>query len=76
MVLCMGDLPGTKSLLDSGLVDTDHVNTVTAFVIDTEARYGCGSDHALLIAKIIFGQKHSVNPTTKTFNVLPGDIGS
>ena len=54
-------LPGTKSLLDYGLVDTDHVSTVTAFVIDAEARYGCGSDHALLIAKLIFGLKPSVN---------------
>ena len=53
--------PGTQSLLDYGLVDADHVNTVTSFVIDAEARYSCGSDHALLIAKIIFGLKPSVN---------------
>ena len=40
--------PGTKSLLDYGLIDHDHVNTVTSFVIDENARYEAGSDHALL----------------------------
>ena len=40
--------PGTKSLLDYGLVDNDHVNCVTSFVIDEDARYSAGSDHALL----------------------------
>ena len=40
--------PGTKSLLDYGLVDNDHVNCVTSFVIDEDARYAAGSDHALL----------------------------
>ena len=41
-------LPGTKSLLDYGLVDTEHSHTVTSFVIDENARFSCGSDHALL----------------------------
>ena len=41
-------LPGSNSLLDYGLIDGDHVNNVTSFVIDEEARYKCGSDHALL----------------------------
>ena len=40
--------PGTKSLLDYRLIDPDHVNTVTSFVIDENARYEAGSDHALL----------------------------
>ena len=40
--------PGTKSLLDYGLVDNDHVHSVTSFVIDEDARYSAGSDHALL----------------------------
>ena len=40
--------PGTKSLLDYGLVDNDHVHNVTSFVIDEDARYSAGSDHALL----------------------------
>ena len=39
---------GSQSLLDYGLVDNDHVNTVTSFVIDEDARYDAGSDHALL----------------------------
>ena len=39
---------GSRSLLDYGLIDSDHVNTVTSFVIDEDARYEAGSDHALL----------------------------
>ena len=46
---------GRRSLLDYGLIDDDHVGTVSSFVIDEDARYACGSDHALLEAKIIFG---------------------
>ena len=41
-------LPGTKSLLDYGLIDTEHSHSVTSFVIDEDARFSCGSDHALL----------------------------
>ena len=47
--------PDSKSLLDYGLVDGDHVNTVTSFVIDEAARYDCGSDHALLECDIVLG---------------------
>jgi hypothetical protein len=54
-------MKGTKSLLDYGMVDNEHINTVTSFVIDSDARHGCGSDHALLIAKLLFGEKPSVN---------------
>ena len=54
-------LPGTGALLDYGLIDDDHVNTVTSFVIDEQARYDCGSDHALLIAKLVFGAKNSTS---------------
>ena len=46
---------GRRSLLDYGLIDDDHVETVSSFVIDEDARFACGSDHALLEAKIIFG---------------------
>ena len=46
---------GKKSLLDYGLVDSDHTNTVTSFVIDEEARYGCGSDQSLLECTLQFG---------------------
>ena len=52
---------GSKSLLDYGMIDPDHVANVTSFTIDEEARYGCGSDHALLIAKLVFGESASVN---------------
>ena len=33
--------------MDYGLIDNDHVNTVISFVINEDARYSCGSDHAL-----------------------------
>ena len=54
-------LPGTKSLLDYGLIDGDHVNTVTSFVIDEHARFDCGADHALLIVELLFGSTPSAN---------------
>ena len=47
----------SKSLLDYGLINSENVNSVTSFVIDAEARHSCGSDHALLIAKIKFCDK-------------------
>ena len=43
-----GNREGSKSLLDYGAIDNDHVHTVTSFTIDENARYSCGSDHALL----------------------------
>ena len=46
--------PGTRSLLDYGLIDGDHSNTVTSFVIDEQARYAMGSDHALLECEVEF----------------------
>ena len=49
--------PGTKSLLDFGLIDHDFANTVTSFVIDEEARYEAGSDHALLECNLEFGTR-------------------
>ena len=48
-------LSGTNSLLDYGLVDNDHVNCVTSFIIDEQARVECGSDHALLECEIVLG---------------------
>ena len=50
-----GSQAGSKSLLDYGLVDVDHVNTVSSFIIDQDARHECGSDHALLECEIILG---------------------
>ena len=52
--------PGTRSLLDYGLIDGDHSNTVTSFVIDEEARYAAGSDHALLECDVEFGARPKV----------------
>ena len=50
-----GGPPKSESLLDYGLIDNEHVHTVSSFVIDDEARYACGSDHALLECEIILG---------------------
>ena len=36
------------SLLDYGLIDGAHIQKVTSFNIDTDARFDCNSDHALL----------------------------
>ena len=52
--------PGTRSLLDYGLIDGDHSNTVTSFVIDEQARYAMGSDHALLECELVFGMRPKV----------------
>ena len=43
-----------ESILDYGLVDADHVDYVSSFVIDSDARYECGSDHALLTVNVAF----------------------
>ena len=53
--------PGTRSLLDYGLIDNDHVNTVTSFVIDEEGRHEAGSDHAILECTLASGARPKVN---------------
>ena len=65
---------GSQSLLDYGLVDSSHVNTVTSFVIDAEARYDCGSDHALLLASFVFGERPKITwefQDVLRFNITP-----
>ena len=57
-------LPGSRSLLDYGLVDGDHQDTVTSFIIDEDARFDCGSDHALLECDMEFGAR----PKVKTWS--------
>ena len=52
--------PGTKSLLDYGLIDGEHINTVTSFVIDEDSRFDAGSDHALLECTLLFGDRPKV----------------
>ena len=56
---CSGE-PGTRSLLDYGLIDKDHTHLVTSFVIDENARFGCGSDHALLTCDLKLGARPKV----------------
>ena len=59
----MGDnnCPQTGSLLDYGLIDTEHVSTCTSFTIDSDARFDCGSDHALLECDIVLGSSPHAN---------------
>ena len=52
--------PGSMSLLDYGLIDHNSANTVTSFVIDEEARYEAGTDHALLECILEFGSRPKV----------------
>ena len=52
--------PGTRSLLHYGLIDGDHQDTVTSFVIDEDARFDFGSDHALLECDLEFGNRPKV----------------
>ena len=52
--------PGTQSLLDYGLISNHKVQTVTSFVIDSNARFDAGSDHALLVAEVEFGYQSKV----------------
>ena len=51
--------PGSYSLLDYALINDNAANSVKSFVIDEEARYAAGSDHALLEVEI------SLDPTPK-----------
>ena len=44
-----GHLP-TRSVMDYGLISSDNVRLVDTFVIDANARYACGTDHAPLFA--------------------------
>ena len=44
----------TNSVLDYGLIDGDSIRNVSSFVIDDQARYRCGSDHALLECDVMF----------------------
>ena len=50
-----GNQPETSSLLDYGLIDSDHIHSCTSFTIDDQARFDCGSDHALLECDIVLG---------------------
>ena len=53
-------LPGSQSLLDYALIDDTSANSVQSFVIDDEARYAAGSDHALLEVEITFSPSPKV----------------
>ena len=53
--------PGSSSILDYGLIDSDHVGNVTSFIIDEQARFDAGSDHALLEWEIILSSTPHIN---------------
>ena len=46
--------PASGSLLDYGLIDQEYSDSVTSFVIDSDARFQAGSDHALLECTLTF----------------------
>ena len=51
---------GSASLLDYGLIDAGNVSNITSFVIDEQARYACGSDHALLECELQYSAKRVI----------------
>ena len=55
----MDDSGKKGAVLDYGLIDNEHVQQVSSFIIDEHARYSCGSDHALLVASL------AISPTPK-----------
>ena len=46
--------PGSRSLLDYGLIDPEGVKNISSFVIDDKARFRVGGDHALLDCTLTF----------------------
>ena len=70
----------SESVLDYGLCDPSLTPFINSFVIDADARFSCGSDHALLLTEVSFGQepvlKHSFSDVQK-FKLPPnGDYQS
>ena len=57
----MGDSSENSSLLDYGLIDGDHVSTVTSFIIDENARYAAGTDHALLVVTLSLSRRNRLS---------------
>ena len=45
-------IPYSESILDYGLTDPNLESLVSSFVIDSEARIECGTDHSLLMATV------------------------
>ena len=62
-------IPYSHSLLDYGLIDPVLAPLVTSFIVDSDARIDCGTDHALLLSSFQFS-KGSVNVKTKVSDVL------
>ena len=65
----------SESVLDYGLFDNEHSEMVSSFCIDSDARYLCGSDHAMLTATIEFGvtERIAVHQNEVTYYHLPVD---
>ena len=55
------DVTGGKSLLDYALIDSEKTDIVNTLVIDEDARFRCGSDHALLHCTIEFHHRPKGN---------------
>ena len=54
-----GNSSSSGTLIDYGLINPEQAHSVTSFVIDSDARFDCGSDHALLEVELTFGPKTS-----------------
>ena len=64
--------PFSKSVIDFGLVDGDIASMVTSFVIDSDARIKCGTDHSLL--KATFSFTYCPTVSTQHKDVLSFDM--
>ena len=53
--------PYSESLLDYGLSDSSMSPFITSFIVDSDARIDCGTDHALLLATIECNSSHTTS---------------
>ena len=65
----------SQAVLDYGLFDNEHAEMVSSFCINSDARYLCGADHAMLTATINFGvtERLTVRSDEVLFYNLPAD---
>ena len=55
------NLPGTMSVLDYCLVDSDSSNIIHSFTVDSDARFDLKTDHALLECQVLLSKvPHSI----------------
>ena len=62
--------PFSQSILDYRLADSSLTPYITSFIIDSDARIKCGSDHALVLTTIKYSQGDKLSFHTSTSDVL------